>query len=61
MARRRTEWRLLQFVGVVIFAIGFVGYVVFDWRFGEASDPLPVALAVVAAAIALVWTFARYR
>lgn len=61
MARRRTEWRLLQYVGVVIFAIGFVGYAVFGWRFGGTTDYTPTALAVVAAAIALVWTFARYR
>ena len=61
MAGRRTEWRLLQFVGLVALAIGFVSYVVFGWRFGGASDPLPKALAVVAAAVALVWTLARNR
>lgn len=61
MAQRRTEWRLLQYVGVVAFGIGFVGYAVFGWRFDGTGDPLPAALAVVAAAVALVWTLARYR
>lgn len=61
MARRRTEWRLLQFVGLAIFVIGFVGYVVFGWRFGGTPDSTPAALAVVAVAIALVWAFTRIR
>lgn len=61
MAGRRTEWRLLQYVGVVVFAIGLVGYVVFGWEFGGTNDPLPAALAVFAAAVALVWTLARNR
>ena len=61
MAGRRTEWRLLQYVGVVAFAIGLVGYIAFGWRFDGTSEQLPAALAVVAAAVALVWTLARNR
>lgn len=56
---RRTEWRLLQYVGLAAFAIGFVGYSVFGWRFDGATDPIPAALAILAAAVALVWTLAR--
>lgn len=55
----RTEWRLLQYVGLVAFAIGFVGYTVFGWEFGGPSDPVVGALAIFAAAVAVVWTLAR--
>ena len=61
MVGRRTEWRLLQYVALAAFTIGFVGYAVFGWEFGGTSDPVATALAIFAAAVALVWTLARNR
>jgi len=51
---------LTTLFAVLVAAVGFVGYVVFGWRFdGSASGPLVTALALVAVAVAIASTLLR--
>lgn len=51
--------KLVGVVGLIAAAIGVVGYTVFGWRFGQADGPVPFALGLLAALLAIVWTVAR--
>lgn len=56
MPGRRSQSKPLQYIGALIALIALVGYVAFDWRFGETDGVLPVALGLVCVVIAVGWT-----
>lgn len=49
----------VQAVGIFAASIGFIGYVVFGWRFGEADGILPFVLEGVFAGLAIVQTLSQ--
>lgn len=56
MPGRRSRSGPLALLGILAAVVGVVGFVVFGWRFGEATGPLPLALGVLFAAVAVVVT-----
>lgn len=56
MPGRASDSKALQFLGAAVFIVAVVGYVAFGWRFGESNGPIPLALGVLFAAIAIGWT-----
>ena len=51
----RSGSRLGTLVGLAFAAVAVVGYAVFGWRFDGSSGPLPVAIAILAVAVAVGW------
>ena len=51
----RSSSTLGTLVGIAFAAVAVVGYVVFGWRFDGSSGTLPVALALLAVAVAVGW------
>lgn len=56
MPGRPSQSPPLQYIGALVAFIAMVGYVAFDWRFGETDGVLPLALGIVCALIAVGWT-----
>lgn len=52
----RSQPKLLQYLGVLVAGIAVVGYVAFDWRFGETDGFVPLALGIACVIIAVGWT-----
>ncbi|WP_327050998.1 hypothetical protein [Halomicrococcus gelatinilyticus] len=50
----RSRSRIGTVVGLAMFVVAVVGYVVYGWRFGDGvSSPVAMALALVAVAVAV--------
>ena len=52
--------RLIQYVGILAFVVGVVGFVVFGWRFGSNGSPVESFLGVAGAVLAVVLVVGRY-
>lgn len=61
MPGRASDSKLGQYVGAAVALVAVVGYVVFDWRFGDPVSPAPVAIGVACALAAVGWTVYRRR
>ena len=59
MPGKPSQSRPLQYVGALVAAVAVVGTVAFGWEFG-GTDPVPVALGVAVAAVAVGATAYRY-
>lgn len=53
MPGRSTSSKPLQYVGIAVALIAVVGSVALGWDFGGSIDPLPAALGVAAAGVAI--------
>ncbi|WP_332899270.1 MULTISPECIES: hypothetical protein [unclassified Haladaptatus] len=49
----------LRIVGLLAFAVGLVGFLVYGWRFDAGGDPLATTLGVGAALLAILVTLRR--
>jgi len=49
----RSRSRIGTVVGLAMFVVAVVGYVVYGWRFGGDSSTVATALALVAVAVAI--------
>lgn len=58
MPGRSSRSRPLQYFAALVALVALVGYVAFDWRFGETDGLLPVALGM-ACVVAAGWTVYR--
>ncbi|WP_424017945.1 hypothetical protein ACOZ4N_19045 [Halorientalis pallida] len=58
MPGRPAESAPLQLVGALAALVAVVGYVVYDWQWGS-GDPLPTALGLAVAALAVGVTLYR--
>jgi hypothetical protein len=58
MPGRPTESRSLQVVGALVALVAVVGYTFYDWQWGS-GDPLPTALGLAVAALAVGVTLYR--
>lgn len=56
MLGRPSQLKPLQYIGTLVALIALVGYVVFDWRFGEDNGILPVAIGISCVILAVGWT-----
>ncbi|PHQ38076.1 hypothetical protein DJ69_13510 [Halorubrum persicum] len=61
MPGRPSQSKPLQYVGALVALIAIVGYVVFDWRFGESDEIAPFVIGVVCAILAVGWTLYQRR
>lgn len=52
---QRSQSKPLQYIGALVALIAFVGYVVFDWRFGETNGIIPLAIALICVIIVVGW------
>jgi len=57
MPGRPSQSKPLQYIGALVALIALVGYVAFDWRFGETNGVLPLAIGIVCVIIAVGWEF----
>ncbi|SDY85547.1 hypothetical protein SAMN05216564_11212 [Halopenitus persicus] len=55
MPGRPSQAKPLQYIGALVALIALVGYVVFDWRFGETNGVLPLVIGIVCVVIAVGW------
>lgn len=60
MASRPSQSKPLQIVGVFVAVLALVGYVVFDWRFGETDGVVPLAIGIICAILAVGWTLYQH-
>lgn len=61
MPGRPTQSQPLQYIGALAALIAIVGYVVFDWRFGESDGIVPLAIGIVCVLLAIGWTLSQRR
>lgn len=61
MPGKRRSSKAVQYLGALVAAIAVFGYVVFDWDFAGATDPVPFALGVVVAILAIGLTLYQKR
>lgn len=53
MPGRLSQSSPLQYLGALVALIALIGYVAFDWRFGETDGVVPLALDIVCVIIAV--------
>lgn len=53
MPGRPSQSKPLQYIGALVALIAIVGYVVFDWRFGETDGILPLAIGIICVILAV--------
>ncbi|RXK51821.1 multidrug transporter [Halorientalis pallida] len=58
MPGRPAESRSLQVVGALVALVAVIGYTVYDWQWGS-GDPLPTAIGLAVAALAIGVTLYR--
>lgn len=61
MPGRSSQSKPLQYVGALVALIAIVGYVVFDWRFGETNEIAPFGIGIVCVILAVGWTLYQRR
>lgn len=59
MPGKASDSRVMQVVGAAVAGVAVVGHFVFGWQFGDVSDPVPIAVGLIAAALAIGWTLSR--
>jgi len=59
MPGRASSSRALEYMGGIAAVIGVLGYVVFDWRFGDTDAKIPFLLGVLCVGIAVGWELYR--
>jgi len=51
MPGKSSDSRVLQGVGLAVAVVAVVGSVALDWEFGRLTDPVPVVVGLVCAAL----------
>jgi hypothetical protein len=53
MPGKRSSSNAMQYLGALIAGIAVLGYVVFDWNFGDANGVVPFAMGASVAILAI--------
>jgi hypothetical protein len=55
MPGRPSRPKPIKYIGAIVALTALVGYVFFDWRFGEANGTLPFAIGFICVILAVGW------
>lgn len=56
MPGRPSQSKPLQYIGALVALIAIVGYVIFGWNFEMTDGPIPIAIGLLVAVVAIGWT-----